>query len=64
MEGISEDYSLGYVRGFADTHVSLHLNSEKSSDRRAIAFRNLDQSVLDDLVLDLKVLNYEFKRYV
>lgn len=64
MEGISEDYSLGYVRGLTDTHGSLHIISEKATNNMAITFRRLDESVLDELALHLRVLNYEFKRYV
>ncbi len=64
MEGNSEGYSLGYVRGLADTHGSLHIISEKAKNNMAITFRSLDESVLDELALHLRVLNYEFKRYV
>ena len=64
MEGNSDDYSLGYVRGLADTHGSLHIISEKAKNNMAITFRSLDESVLDELALHLRVLNYEFKRYI
>ncbi len=64
MENASEDYSLGYVRGFADTHGSLHIISEMAKNNMAITFRSLDESALDELALHLGVLNYEFKRYV
>ena len=64
MEGNSEDYSLGYVRGLADTHGSLHIISEKAKNNMAITFRSLDESVLDELARHLSVLNYEFKRYI
>ena len=64
MEDVSEEYSLGYVRGLADTHGSLHIISEKAKKNMAITFRSLDESVLDELALHLRVLNYEFKRYI
>ena len=64
MEGISEDYSLGYVRGLADTHGSLHIISEKAKNNMAVTLRSLDESVLDELALHLRVLNYEFKRHI
>ena len=60
----SKEYSLGYVRGLADTHGSPHIISEKAKNNMAITFRSLDESVLDELALHLRVLNYEFKRYV
>ncbi len=55
---MSEDYSLGYVRGFADTHGSLHLIGKKQLNHRAITFRSLDETVLDELALHLDVLGY------
>jgi hypothetical protein len=61
---VTEDYSLGYVRGLADTHGSLHLISDEQSNQRAITFRSLDEAVLDELALHLDVLGYEYKRYV
>ena len=64
MEDNSKDYSLGYVRGLADTHGSLHIIGEKAKNNMAITFRSLDESVLDELALHLRVLKYEFKRYV
>ena len=64
MVGISEKYSLGYVRGLADTHGSLHLISDEQTNQRAITFRSLDEAVLDELALHLDVLGYEYKRYV
>ena len=60
----TEDYSLGYVRGFADTHGSLHLIGKKHLNHRAITFRSIDLAVLDELALHLEVLGYEFRRYV
>ena len=64
MEGISVDYSLGYVRGLADTHGSLHHLGKKHLNHRAITFRSIDLAVLDELARHLEVLGYEFKRYV
>ena len=64
MEEFSEEYSLGYVRGFADTHGSLHHIGKKYLNHRAITFRSIDLAVLDELALHLEVLGYEFKRYV
>lgn len=64
LEEVSVEYSLGYVRGLADTHGSLHIISEKAKNNMAITFRSLDKTVLDELALHLRVLNYEFKRYV
>jgi len=64
MEVISEDYSLGYVRGFADTHGSLHHIGKKKLNHRAITFRSIDEGVLDELALHLAALGYEYKRYV
>jgi hypothetical protein len=60
---MTEDYSLGYVRGLADTHGSLHLISSKSRNQRAITFRSLDEAVLDELSVHLEILGYEYKRY-
>jgi hypothetical protein len=60
---MSEDYSLGYVRGFADTHGSLHTINARAPNHRAITFRSLDEVVLDELAKHLEVLGYEFKRY-
>ena len=64
MEGTSEEYSLGYIRGLADAYGSLHLISEKSLDRRAITFRSLEDAVLDELARHLDVLGFEYKRYI
>ena len=61
---MSWDYSLGYVRGFADTHGSLHNISKKHLNHRAITFKSMDETVLDELALHLDVLGYEYKRYV
>ena len=61
---MTKDYSLGYVRGLADTHGSLHLISSKSKNQRAITFRSLDEAVLDELSIHLDILDYEYKRYV
>lgn len=61
---MTEDYSLGYVRGLADTHGSFHLISSKSRNSRAITFRSLDDDVIDELAIHLDVLGYEYKRYV
>ena len=61
---MTSDYSLGYVRGFADTHGSLHLISSKSKNNLAITFRTLDEEVLDELSIHLDILGYEYKRYV
>ena len=61
---MSKDYSLGYVRGFADTHGSLHHIGKKHLNHRAITFRSIDEAVLDELTLHLEVLGYEYKRYV
>ena len=61
---MTEDYSLGYVRGLADTHGSLHLISSRSENQRAITFRSLDEAVLDELARHLDALGYEYKRYV
>lgn len=63
-EGLSNKYSLGYVRGFADTHGSLHLLGGHSPNQRAITFRSLDEAVLDELAKHLEELGYEFKRYI
>ncbi len=60
----SDDYSLGYVRGLADTHGSLHLISTRAKNNLAITFRSLDEIVLDELALHLDILGYEYKRYV
>ncbi len=60
----SDDYSLGYVRGLADTHGSLHLISPRAKNNLAITFRSLDEIVLDELALHLDILGYEYKRYV
>jgi len=60
---MNRDYSLGYVRGFADTHGSLHLIGRKQKDQVAITFRSLDEGVLDELARHLNTLGYEFKRY-
>ena len=60
----SDNYSLGYVRGLADTHGSLHLISSKSKNQRAVTFRSLDEAVLDELAIHLDILDYEYKRYV
>ena len=51
IDGLSSVYSLGYVRGFADTHGSLHLVSGRSPIRRAITFRSIEEAVLDELEL-------------
>ena len=61
---MSGDYSLGYVRGFADTHGSLHHIGKKHLNHRAISFRTVDEGVLDELALHLDVLGYEYKRYI
>lgn len=61
---MKNDYSLGYVRGFADTHGSLHHIGKKHLNHRAITFRSLDEGVLDGLAKHLDVLGYEYKRYV
>lgn len=58
------DYSLGYVRGFADTHGSLRHIGKKQLNHRAITFRSLDEAVLDELALHLDVLGYEYKQDV
>lgn len=63
-EDLSEEYSLGYVRGFADTHGCLHLISPKATNNLAITFRSLDVLVLDELAKHLVVLGYEYKRYM
>ena len=63
IEDNSEDCSLGDVRGLADTHGSLHIISEKAKNNMAITFRSLDKSVLDELALHLRALNFEFRRY-
>jgi len=63
-ENPSEEYSLGYARGLADTHGSLHLISPRAKTNLAITFRSLDQKVLDELALHLDVLGYEYKRYI
>jgi hypothetical protein len=60
---MGRDYSLGYVRGLADTRGSLHRIGRKRSAQMAITFRAVDESVLDELALHLDVLGYEFKRY-
>ena len=62
-EGLPEEYSLGYVRGFADTHGSLHKISTRAPNQMAITFRSLDEAVLDELAEHLEALGYEFKRY-
>jgi len=61
---MTEDYSLGYVRGFADSHGSLHKISARAPNHRAITFRSLDKAALDELGKHLEALGYEFKRYV
>lgn len=61
---MNKDYSLGYVRGFADTHGSLHLLGKRHLNHRAITFKSMDETVLDELALHLDVLGYEYKRYV
>jgi len=61
---MSWDYSLGYVRGFANTHGSLHLISSRSKNNLAVTFRSLDEEVLNELALHLDVLRYEYKRYI
>ena len=61
---MNKDYSLGYVRGFADTHGSLHHIGKKHINHRAITFRSIDEGVLDELALHLAALGYEYKRYV
>ena len=61
---MNAEYSLGYVRGLADTHGSLHLISDEHKKQRAMTFRTLDKAVLDELALNLDVLGYEDKRYV
>ena len=63
-EEASQEYSLGYVRGLADTHGSLHLVGGHSPNQRAITFRSLDEAVLDELAKHLEQLGYDFKRYV
>ena len=60
---MTADYSLGYVRGLADTHGSLHLIGGKTHNGRAITFRSIDEGVRDELAHHLDVLSYEFKRY-
>ena len=62
-DGLSEEYSLGYVRGLADTHGSLHLISRRAKNNLAITFRSIDEQVLDELALHLDILGYEYKRY-
>ena len=61
---MNAEYSLGYVRGLADTHGSLHLISDEHKNQRAVTFRSLDEAVLDELALHLDVLGYEYKRHV
>ena len=61
---VTEDYSLGCVRSFADTRCSLHIIGKKHFNHRAISFRSMDERVLDELAKHLGVLGYEFKRYV
>jgi len=61
---MNKDYSLGYVRGFADTHGPLHLTGKRHLNRRAITFKSMDETVLDELALHIDVLGYEYKRYV
>jgi len=63
-DGLSEEYLFEYVRGFADTHGSLHLISPKAKNNLAVTFRGLDEVVLDELAMHLDVLGYEYKRYV
>jgi len=60
---VTEDYSLGYVRGLADTHGSLHIIGGQSGNNRAITFRSMDDAVIDELAVHLDVLGYEYKRY-
>ena len=64
IEEVSEWYSLGYVRGLADTHGSLHLISSKAKNNLAITFRSVDEMVLDELALHLDILGFEYKRYI
>ena len=64
MEEISEEYSLGYVRGLADTHGSLHLIGKKQENRMAITFRSIDEAVMDEVARHLGALGYDYKRYV
>ena len=54
-EGLSQEHSLGYVRGLADTHGSLHLISGEQTNQRAITSRSPDKIVLDELALHLDV---------
>ena len=61
---MNADCSLGYVRGIAHTHGSLHLIGKRPLNHRAITFRSLDERVLEELALHLDVLGYEYKRYV
>jgi hypothetical protein len=49
------------VRGFADTHGSLHRLSNRSPNQMAITFPSVDEAVLDELAEHLDVLGYEFK---
>ena len=62
MEGISDHCSLGYTRSLADTHGYLRLIGERTLDRSRIIFRNLDESILNELALHLRFLKCEFKR--
>jgi len=61
---MTEDYSLGYVRGLADGPGSLHIIGGRSGNNRAITFRSMDKAVLDELAIHLDVLGYEYKRYM
>lgn len=51
------------MRGFADTHGSLHILGGRSQVQSAITFRSIDESVLDELAKHLQELGFEFKRY-
>lgn len=58
-----DDYSLGYVRGLADTHGSLHLIGVKKKNQRAATVRSLDEAALDELAKHLNILDFDLKCY-
>ena len=48
-KGSSNEHSLGYIGGFADTHGSLHVVGGRSPKHSVVIFRSLDEIVLDEL---------------
>lgn len=61
---MAREYSLGYVRGLADTHGSMHLIGKKQENRMAVTFRSINDTFMDELARHLNPLGYDYKRHM